>query len=211
MQNKLNLSVLPLNQRRLFYFLAEQGWLKSFYLAGGTALALQIGHRQSVDFDFFSDDAFDVRMIVKEAMKYGEFELFSEAENTLHGLLNGVQISFFKINDNLLGPTNDYNENLKLASLLDIAVMKLNAISGRGNKKDFIDLSFLLKYFGLIELLEKYEKKYGRSISNQYHLLKSLLYFADAENQPMPRMKIRKTWLQAKKEIILATKKAGII
>jgi len=210
MQNKFDLSVLPINQRKLFHFLSEQVWLNQFYLAGGTALALQIGHRQSVDFDFFSDKTFDVRMIINEAIKHGQFELFSEAENTLHGLLNGVQISFFKINDQLLLPTNDYNENLKLASLLDISVMKLNAISGRGSKKDFIDLSFLLKDFKLLDLLERYEEKYGKGISNQYHLLKSLVYFGDAENQPMPRMKIMKTWIQTKKEIILATKKAGI-
>ena len=210
MQSRFDLSVLPLNQRKLFYFLAEQGWLQSFYLAGGTALALQIGHRQSVDFDFFSYDSFDVRMIINEAKKYGDFELFSEAENTLHGLLNGVQISFFKIDYSLLEATNDYNNNLKLASLLDIAVMKLNAISERGSKKDFIDLSFLLKDFELLELLGKYAEKYGNGIANQYHLLKSLVYFGDAENQPMPRMKINKTWLQTKKEIILVTKKAGI-
>lgn len=210
MENKLKTNILPKKQVHLFEILSEQPWLDQFYLAGGTALALQIGHRQSIDFDFFTSNSFDGKRIIKNLMEYGKFELFSESADTLHGSLDGVQISFFKLEEKLLQKTID-REHMHVASMLDIAVMKLNAISGRGTKKDFIDLYFLLKIFSLPELFKKYVFKYGKAVSNNYHLLKSLTYFGDAENQPMPKMFIDVSWTEVKESIVRSIKSAHVV
>lgn len=209
MENKFKISILPKKQRELFNFLSGQVWLDSFYLAGGTALALQIGHRQSIDFDFFTKSSFDKKKVVKKAVEFGTFELFTEGVDTIHGALNGVQISFFRLEDKLLGETINFR-HLHVASMLDIAAMKLNAVSGRGTKKDFIDLYFLLEKFSLPELFEGYEAKYGKTVSNNYHLLKSLTYFGDAEKQPSPKMIVKVSWDEVKRSIIQSARNAGI-
>ena len=90
--------ILPGQQKILFDILAKQTWIAQFYLAGGTSLALQIAHRQSVDFDFFTKNNFDNRDILEKLRDLGKFELFNEAHNTINGLLNDVRISFFKYN-----------------------------------------------------------------------------------------------------------------
>lgn len=210
MENKFRLNILPKKQKELFDFLSAEAWLDNFYLAGGTALALQIGHRQSIDFDFFTGNTFDKRSVIKKATEFGTFELFTESTDTLHGSLNGVQISFFKLEDKILKDTVDHR-HLHVASMLDIAAMKLNAISGRGTKKDFVDLYFLLREFSLREMLEGYEAKYGKAISNSYHLLKSLTYFGDAERQPSPKMIIKVSWDEVKKAIVRTVRNSNVI
>lgn len=210
MKNDLKINILPKKQKCLFDFLSKEEWLDKFYLAGGTALALQIGHRQSIDFDFFTKYSFGRKEIVENTAKHGTFELFTEGTDTLHGSLNGVQISFFKLEDELLLKTIDF-KHLHIASMLDIAVMKLNAVSGRGSKKDFIDLYFLMKVFPLPKLFDGYKAKYGKAVSNNYHLLKSLIYFGDAEKQPTPKMFIKVSWDEIKKSIIHSVKNAHII
>jgi hypothetical protein len=88
-----------------------------------------------------------------------------------------------------------------VASILDIALMKLEAVSGRGDKKDFIDLYFITNSISLPELLQKHQEKYGTDWSNHYHLLRSLTYFADVEDQPMPAMLIDISWNEVKQTI----------
>jgi len=207
---KLHTDILPGQQKILFDILAKQTWIAQFYLAGGTSLALQIAHRQSVDFDFFTKNNFDNRDILEKLRDLGKFELFNEAHNTINGLLNDVRISFFKYNYPLLNSFYRH-ANLAVADMTDIALMKLEAISGRGSKKDFIDLYFLLRYFSLPELFEKYPMKYGIEISNHYHLLKSLAYFEDAEQQPMPKMFDNVSWKEIKQNIIAEVKKISAI
>lgn len=197
----LHIEILPDEQRKLFDVIAKQDWISSFYLAGGTSLALRIGHRQSIDFDFFIQKEFKNREIISHLRKMGSFELFDEAENTINGLLGHVQISFIKYEYPLLKKPDQYG-NLKIAELLDVALMKFEAISGRGNRKDFIDLFFLMDFFSLPELFKAYSNKYGAGISNDYHLLKSLVYFEDAENQPMPKMLKPVEWSEIKDTII---------
>jgi len=182
---QLHTEIFPEQQRLVFEILAKQDWMDHFYMAGGTSLALQIGHRQSIDFDFFTREIFSTAEIVQSLRGLGKFELFDQTEDTLNGAINGVQISFFSYDYPLLMRTNAFKK-LRLANLLDIALMKLEAVSGRGNRKDFVDLYFLFNHFSISELFQKYPQKFGLDISNHYHLLKSLVYFQDAENQPMP-------------------------
>ncbi len=206
MKNKFHFEIFPNEQKMLFDILVEQAWIESFYLAGGTSLALQIGHRRSIDFDFFTKDEFSNREIIERLRLLGSFELFSESHNTITGLLNSVSISFFKYKYPLVNKPHKHCK-LTIADMFDIGLMKLEAISGRGSKKDFIDLFFLLRHFSITELLENYTVKYGIEISNHYHLLKSLVYFEDAEEQPMPEMIEDVSWEDIKKHIITEIRK----
>lgn len=205
MVEKLRLDILPEDQLRLFEVLSSQSFIHDFYLAGGTCLALQIGHRQSVDFDFFIQDDFTTSAIISTLTKTGSYQRENEEKNTINGLLNGVRISFFKYQYNLIDEFLNFN-NIKLAGLKDIAAMKLEAIAGRGNKKDFIDLYFLLKRFSLEEIFTFHAQKYGVGLNNQYHLLKSLVYYTDAESEAMPFMIRPLSWNDVKKHIISVTR-----
>jgi len=203
---KLHTEIFPKQQELLFDTLSEQDWMRPFYLAGGTALALQIGHRRSIDFDFFTEGDFDTARVVQHLRKIGKFELFDRSEDTLNGTVNDVQISFFSYEYPLLDGLHRHMK-LLIADMLDIALMKFEAISGRGSKKDFIDLFFLLEHFSISWLLLRYPRKYGIEISNHYHLLKSLVYFEDAENQPMPTMLQNVSWEDVKKKIVFEVSK----
>lgn len=205
MENNLHLEILPRRQRLLFEALSKLDWISKFYLAGGTALALQIAHRRSIDFDFFSEQEFDIRVIKKKLASMGDYRLSSESEQILDGRLNAVRISFFNLPYPLIRPEIKFNR-LRIISKEDIAAMKLAAISMRGSRKDFIDLYFLLKEYPLSEIIKSYEKKYGKNEENVYCALKGLVYFVDAEKRPMPGMLESVSWREIKKNITLAHK-----
>ena len=209
MNTDFNFSIFPDEQKKLFDILVQQEWIRGFYLAGGTALALHIGHRQSIDFDFFTQEVFRTRSLIEYLRPFGDFELLSEAENTLYGIINDVRISFFTYNYPIIRKMHRYHQ-LAILDMLDIALMKLEAISGRGSKKDFIDLYFLLQHFSFETLFAEYEVKYGIGVSNHYHLLKSLVYFDDAEAQPMPLMLHTMDWNTIKESIILEVKNTNL-
>jgi len=200
MENKLHLEILPRRQRLLFDSLSSFDWIEKFYLAGGTALALQIAHRRSIDFDFFSEQEFDTWVVRKRLALLGDYKLSSESEQILDGRLNNVRISFFNLPYKLIKPEIRFN-HLRVVSREDIAAMKLSAISMRGSRKDFIDLFFLLKEFSLDEMIGFYEQKYGKNEENVYCALKGLVYFADAEKRPMPGLLRRVFWRDIKKHI----------
>jgi predicted nucleotidyltransferase component of viral defense system len=185
--NQLHLEVLPETQQHLLDTLSVQPFISDFYMAEGTCLALQIGHRQSVDFDFFVPSDFNTASIVNKLVKIGSYERGNEERNTINGSLNEVRISFFGYKYSIIDHFKVYT-NVRLAGLKDIAAMKLEAISGRGSKKDFIDIYFLLQHFSLKEIFSFHAQKYGIGLSNQYHHLKSLVYFKDADEEIMPVM-----------------------
>ena len=201
--------ILPLPQSMLLNALAGQKWLEPFYLVGGTALALQIGHRISVYFDFFSADEFDSQKVISLLSDIGEFKLFEQARDTIHGSLDGVKLSFLRYRYPVLRPLHTLHL-LKLADIYDVALMKLSAISGRGAKKDFIDFYFLLQRFSLKELLTAFSAKYGEEQGHRYHLLKSLVYFRDAENEPMPYMIQPIEWAEVKHFMVQKVKEIGL-
>ena len=173
----------------------------NFYLAGGTGLALQFGHRKSLDLDFFSKNKISVRDLKKELRKLGVLRIISEQEDTLNCILDGVKISFFEYPYRVLFPFVRYNK-IKIANFKDIACMKLDAISSRGSKKDFVDLYFFLEKLSLKKLLILFDRKYQEIKYNRLHLLKSLSYFEEAEKEPMPKMLLDVSWNDIKKEII---------
>ncbi len=178
----------------------------NFYLAGGTALAIQLGHRMSIDLDWFTAGNFSPAILKKKISDLGGFELSGEEEGTLHGALNGVKISFLRYDYGMLYPLMDWKE-VRLADERDIAAMKIDAASSRGSKKDFIDLYFLLEKYGLRELIGFFEEKFKNIKYNELHILKSLVFFEDAEDEPMPIMIENIEWEAVKKKIAKETNK----
>lgn len=171
-----------------------------FYLAGGTALALLLGHRISVDLDFFSKDTFSVSSLILKLNTIGNLKIEDQSETTFNGSLDEVKISFFYYPYPLLFQTKEYG-GISLADERDIGAMKVQAISDRGSKKDFVDLFVLLKKYSLQELLDFFYKKYEKFNYNQLHILKSLSYFYDADTNPEPVYIYPISWNEVKKVI----------
>ncbi|MBI5306105.1 nucleotidyl transferase AbiEii/AbiGii toxin family protein [Candidatus Wolfebacteria bacterium] len=190
--------------KRVLDKIATTSLCNQFYLAGGTALAIELGHRKSIDLDWFSKKDFLNSEIKEILSKVGVFVLNSEADGTIHGVLDKVRVSFLRYKYNLLFPLISF-ENIQLADERDIASMKIDAISSRGSKKDFIDLYFLLKKYSLFELIGFFGKKYSGIKYNRLHILKSLTYFSDANNEPMPKMIESLEWEEVKKHIYKET------
>ncbi|MEA1897549.1 MAG: nucleotidyl transferase AbiEii/AbiGii toxin family protein [Bacteroidota bacterium] len=204
-----HLNILPEKQVELYKLLKTVDWLKDFYLAGGTGLALHIGHRQSIDFDFFTSSDIDNNKLDLKLSRIGVFKRTYEDINTLYGELNDVKLSFIKYDYPLLEELAS-DAYFHIAGLKDISAMKLSAILSRGTKKDFVDMFFLLKSFSLKEILGFYSEKFKQS-DYEYTLLRSLLYFQDAENDPMPRMIQAVKWEQVKKTITKEVRKLNLI
>ena len=172
--------------------------LRGWTLAGGTGLAFLLGHRTSEDLDFFRTDDRDVRTLHDVLQETGSYETLQEADHTLTVLMQGTKLSFFRVRDPFLFNSIPYRF-FSVASEQDIALMKLAAISGRGSRKDFIDLYLILRNNGhLDEYFRLLPEKYGASRINTYHILKSLTYFDDAEREPMPRMLVPFDWDECK-------------
>jgi hypothetical protein len=205
MADAFHINILPENQLQLFENLASQPFINDFYLAGGTGLALQIGHRRSLDFDFFIPGDFETTDVINKLISIGKYQRDNEERNTINGSLDNVRISFFGYKYQVIDDFKVFNK-IRLAGLRDIAGMKLEAIAGRGSKKDFIDMFFLLKQFTLEEIFTFHKMKYGIGLNNQYHHLKSLVYFADAEAEAMPAMIKPLYWSDVKKHIISLVK-----
>ena len=125
----------------------KEEMLKDFYLAGGTALALQLGHRKSIDLDFFSQKYPSQEQLIQALNKYQPV-IAQQATGTLDVFIDEVKVSFFDYKYTLLEDTYLYKQ-VRLASTLDIACMKIAAISQRGTKKDFVDLYVLLQKYTL--------------------------------------------------------------
>ncbi len=202
----LHKTTLNANTLELLNFLMSKTYLQNFVLVGGTSLALQIGHRISVDLDMFANLPFDTSLLKSELEDdFPSFRVELERTNTLITSINGVQVDFIRFKYGFNYPFL-IQESIRLADIRDIAAMKLDAIAGRGMKKDFYDLHFLLKIFSLPELLDFYQQKYQHTTI--FHLIKSLTYFLEAENNPQPLIFDKKiTWAKVKKSIISEVQK----
>lgn len=192
--------ILPGNTKAVLETLGRMETISDFYLSGGTALALQIGHRESEDLDFFSEVDFEPTKIQKEFEKLGKLDGLEVESGTLNFFWNGVKIQFLHYPYKLLERKVVFN-GIQISSKIDIACTKLLTVSSRGSKKDFIDIYFLLQEYDPNLLFEKLKEKYPESDYNQFHILKSLVYFADADDQPSPRMHKKVDWEEIKEEI----------
>lgn len=180
--------VLPGNTKAVLALLEKSEIIQKAYLAGGTALALQLGHRISHDLDFFTTEAFDENALLPELGKISAFELEKIAWRTILGKFEGVRFSIFYYEYPLICPVKKYG-TVNVVDARDVAAMKIAAIASRGAKRDFVDLYFICKEVMILEeAVELYEKKYKNLATTSIHVMKSLAYFDDAEDQQMPHM-----------------------
>jgi hypothetical protein len=173
-----------------------------FYLAGGTALALHLGHRRSVDFDWFSERPLpDPLRLATEIEASGvPLEVTGVDKGTLHARSASVRVSFLEYRYPLLRPLVETRlSGVRLASLEDIAAMKLAAVAQRGSRKDFVDVFALGGILGLDEMLALYRRKYD--VRDVGHVLVALAYFDDAEDERMPAMLRRWSWVDVRRTI----------
>ena len=178
--------------------LTKEAVLKNFYLAGGTGAALQLKHRVSLDLDFFTKKDIDTKTLIQKIKILGKFYIERETENTLIGIFNGTRLSFLKYDYPLLFEPKQI-QGIKVADLRDVGCMKIDAISSRGMKRDFVDLFFICKeLISLKDILSLFKRKYKSVNYNMMHILKSLVYFEDAENNPMPKMIVHVYWQEVK-------------
>jgi hypothetical protein len=197
----LHWSTLEVEQKELLQLMVEKAPLAGSYLAGGTALALILGHRKSIDFDWFSPFNFDSAELIRKISNLKPFEVNEASKGTVHGILNGVRVTWLYYPNPLLDHliTSPDMPHLELASLKDIGVMKLAALSQRGSAKDFVDL-FRIQQEGLeLEyLISLMPAKFPEARINYYHIIKSLSYFDDAEQEPLPKMQAPFNWQKLK-------------
>lgn len=171
--------------------------IKKSYLAGGTALALHLGHRVSVDLDFFTPEALDENILSNNLKEIPDFVEEGKAWRTIWGRVANTKFSLFYYQYPLINNTVEF-EGVPISGKADIAAMKIHVIEDRGTKRDFIDLYFLAKEFSLEEMLKFYDQKYGVLDQHLYSIIRSLDYFADAEIDPNPQMLIPVSWEEVK-------------
>lgn len=178
-------------------YLGQHRFIEDFYLAGGTALALQIGHRISTDLDWFSITRTLLnpeREAIRAALSTsGTFEVISEQDGLLFTKLFDTDVSFIHQHHALLKPTVSY-QGVPLAAPTDIGLMKLAAVNSRGTRRDFIDLYCLREHILVDRLFELAKVKYADRPNFLAVTARALAYFEDAEQQPMPRMLVPVAW-----------------
>jgi hypothetical protein len=178
--------------------LMQQKALVGFDLVGGTALALQLGHRKSVDIDLFCANDFSGDELLSELSMSFSVVPTVVKPNTLLCFINNIKVDFVKFREPNLESLIE-EDGIRMKGIKDIACMKLAALSARGVKKDFYDIYFLLKIFPLEEMLEWYKQKTGQK--TVMHVIRSLTYFEDAEETDTPVLLRNVTWEDIKKTI----------
>ena len=164
--------------------LQNKEYLKDFVLVGGTALALKIGHRRSVDIDLFINTDFDEQKVLENLESDFNFELDRREKNTLKGIIGNVKVDILAHKYKLINKP-EIGEEIMIASTDDLIAMKLNAIATDGTRvKDFIDLHYLLDNYTIKDMLSCYELKYDQR--NSMHVLKSINYFDDVSVEDWP-------------------------
>ena len=182
MEAKIYYDILSNKQREI---LPRLGFLKEreIYLAGGTALALQIGHRSSIDFDFYDKAEFELDVLLRQFRQFFKnISVIQMSQGTLVVDVEGIQVSLFHYDYKVIRPFI-HMKDLILLSLEDISAMKLIAIIQRGERRDFIDIYYLIQRFGLERIFSYSEEKYP-GIFNPYLALQALTYFEEAEGAP---------------------------
>lgn len=201
-QINLQFSTLPKATKKALDFLSKQKWLENskWYLAGGTALALSTGLRKSVDLDFFSTaPSFTSESVLANFFENSDWKTVVEEPDTIYGELFKAKVSFIAYSFFIPKQEMINYGSVKILQPLDIAVMKIVAISQRGRKRDFFDLYWCAKNIEPLEKLIKRLKIQYPSVAHDYHhILKSLVFFEDAENDPAPELNFKVSWKEVK-------------
>jgi len=211
----LNFGIIPAQTKKAFDFLSSQSWLKDsgWYLAGGTALAMQAEHRKSYDLDFFSTERkFDTKQVLGKLLGDSGWETNVDEENTIYGVLFGAKVSFIAYP--FFVPDAEFIKYgaINVLAARDVAVMKIIAISQRGRKRDFFDLYWCAKNIEPLEdIIKRLKKQYPGVAHDYHHILNSMDYFEDAKDDPEPELNFKANWSEVKNyfqtEIPAITKK----
>lgn len=194
---------IPPKTRKALDFLSAQQWLNpaQWYLAGGTALALQAGHRRSLDLDFFTTRKdFDEKKLLSNLTGNHYWQTTVDEKNTIYGELFKSKISFIAYPFFVPKQKPLRHGNIHVLQQIDIAVMKIIAISQRGKKRDYFDLFWCANNVEPLEYtITRLKVQYPSVAHNYHHIMKSLVYFEDAEVDPEPDVYFDATWAQVKK------------
>lgn len=180
---------------------------QKFYLAGGTALSLQLGHRQSIDLDFFSEteDIPTIRQVLIQSLDFLETQITDTSWGNLVLLANGVRVGFYGYGYALINPLVEHGK-IQLASVEDIALMKMDALLSRASRKDFYDLYFICKNISLTQLFSKVHRKYPSIRDFEVQVTKRLVYFETAELDTDPILLSTISWQEVKDYFIQKAK-----
>lgn len=196
-----------------FRLLGKLEFIQRFYLAGGTGLALHLGHRFSVDLDFFSAEPNavgpDERSALRALLDNPNLEITYDKDATFVATWYDVGISFFRLNTYPLVKPTLLLEKIHLASIDEIGAMKLAAIIDRGARKDYVDLYYILQQVSLDALFQVASVKYAKVRSFPMSATRALGYFTDAEAMPMPQMLDKTPWSKMKKFLETKAIEAG--
>jgi len=201
-QLKLHYETLPISTKKAFEFLSSQKWIgeSGWYLAGGTALALQVGNRKSVDLDFFTTQGnFEPIEVTDNFLNNKDWSPEINKKNTIYGKLLGAKMSFIAYP--FFIPKQEYLKygTINILQSRDIAVMKIVAISQRGKKRDFYDLYWCANHIeSLIDIIKRLPEQYPSVAHDYHHILKALVYFEDAESDPDPEINFDANWKKVK-------------
>lgn len=195
--------ILPRQTKKALDFLSKEEWLKKseWYLAGGTALAIQAGTRKSYDLDFFTiNKDFDEKKLINHFIKNSDWKVEVEEKNTIYGELFDSKVSFIAYP--FFVPLQEKIQYgfISILQPMDIAVMKIIAISQRGRKRDFFDLYWCANNIEPLEqTIRRLKKQYPAVAHDYHHILKALIYFEDAESDPEPNICFKSDWNEVKK------------
>jgi len=198
---ELRFDCLPSKTREAFSFFSKSTFISNeWYLAGGTALALQAGHRRSVDLDFFTQGhSFQEDQLERSLFATKKWRTTLREHGTLYGEFCGAKVSFIAYPFFIPSKRRLKVGSIQILTKEDIAVMKIMAISQRGRKRDFIDLYWYCKNIEpLVSVLKRALKQFPSQEENLPHFLKSLVYFRDSESDPMPRLLFSVSWKTVK-------------
>ena len=182
--------------REVLRFIGGCPFAGRFYLAGGTALALRLGHRRSVDLDFFSEKdevTWRTRQEIVRALVPLGVQVLEDVDGNLLTQVSGLHAGFFSYHYPLLRPT-DSVEGVGLASLVDVGLMKVDALVGRGSRKDFYDLHAIAQEMPLADLLSHASLKYPYARDFELMAVESMVLFDNAERDFQPDLLIEVPW-----------------
>jgi len=201
-QIKLKFSHIPVTTQKVLDLLSKLDWMRKndWYLAGGTALTLQFDHRTSVDLDFFTHHKdFDAGFISTALLPY-KWIITRTDKGTLYGELGETKISFIAYPYFVPKQPFIAHGSISILDARDIAVMKIIAISQRGRKRDFFDLYwYIMQREPLLDIIERVATQYPNLEHNYHHIIKSIMSFEDAEEDPEPQVFFDADWKQVKK------------
>ena len=199
-------NIINKDRYKLLKNITETISISNYYMIGGTALSIQLGLRESYDFDFCVPEPFNNELLLQELQHLGEIEVQQNQKGTCDIILNGVQVSFFYYPNPLIKELVEVEEmpKLKMASVLDIAIMKIVAIGGRGAKKDFFDLYNIMNKtnIDMSEIAKGLIQKCGNNNVNYANIIMGLSYFEDAEQEILPKTMVEYDWEKIKEFFI---------